>query len=221
MAEIISHSTDRAALSGPVAAASFVAGVAGATALSDAPYPRPGSTPEQIKRYFSDNAGPARISIVGQLVSAAALGAFAASVVRLGGRADTGTRGIQTAAVAGGVLSVATLTVSALTSLRLTQGEADDAASALRLHHRVFVAGGPLHGPGIGLLMAALGTAGLRTKLLPRSLSMMAIGTAIAGALAPVALKLKPAVWLIPASRFPGLLISGIAGAMLMRSARA
>ena len=66
MPPIFSHTRDAAALSGPLAAASFIAGVAGATVLSDAPYPRPGSSPDQIRKYFSDNAGPARISILGQ-----------------------------------------------------------------------------------------------------------------------------------------------------------
>jgi len=36
---------DRGALSGPLASASFIAGVAGAIALADSPYPRPGSEP--------------------------------------------------------------------------------------------------------------------------------------------------------------------------------
>jgi hypothetical protein len=38
------------ALGGPVGAASFVAGVAAGTGLSDAPYPRPGASAEAIKR---------------------------------------------------------------------------------------------------------------------------------------------------------------------------
>jgi hypothetical protein len=72
-----------AALGGPIATASFVGGVAGALALSDVPYPRPGSSPDQIRKYFSDNAWSARISIAGQLISAAALGVFAVSVFKL------------------------------------------------------------------------------------------------------------------------------------------
>jgi hypothetical protein len=148
-----------AALSGPVAAASFVAGVAGATALSDAPFPRPGSSRDQIRRYFSDNANAAKVSIVGQLVSVAALGGFAAAVAKLAGREDN-AGAIRAAAIVGGALSVVTLTASALTSLRLAEGEADDPNSALRLYKRVFVTGGPLHGPAIGLLMLALGLAG-------------------------------------------------------------
>jgi hypothetical protein len=103
-----------AALAGPIAAASFVGGVAGALTLSDAPYPRPGSSPEQIRRYFSDNASPARISIAGQLISAAALGVFAVSVFRLARQSGRGSRGIQAAALAGGVASVGTLVTSVL-----------------------------------------------------------------------------------------------------------
>jgi hypothetical protein len=202
-----------AALGGPIAAVSFVGGVAGGLALSDAPFPRPGSSPDQIKRYFSDNAGPARISIAGQLISAAALGGFAVSVFRLA--RQSGSSAIQTAAIVGGVASVGTLVTSALTSAELTRGAADRPDIAVKLHERAFVAGGPLHGPAIGGLMASLGLAGLRTQALPRWLSVAALATATAGLLAPLALIAEPAVWLVPASRFPGLLLSAIAGAKL------
>jgi hypothetical protein len=208
-----------AALAGPIAAASFVGGVAGALALSDAPYPRPGARLDQIRRYFSDNAGPARISIAGQLISAAALGVFAGSVFRLARHSGRGSGGLQAAALAGGAASVGTLAVSALTSAQLTRGAADQPAAALKLHERAFVAGGPLHGPGIGLLMGALGLAGLRTRALPNWLCVASLATAAAGLLAPLALILEPAVWLVPASRFPGLLLSAIAGAKLRQSA--
>jgi hypothetical protein len=204
-----------AALGGPIAAASFVGGVAGALALSDAPYPRPGSSPDQIRKYFSDNAWPARISIAGQLISAAALGVFAVSVFKLARQSGCGSEGIQAAALAGGIASVSTLVTSALTSAELTRGAADRPDEAVKLHDRAFVAGGPLHGPAIGLLMAALGFAGLRTHALPRWLCTASFATAAAGRLAPIALIFDPAVWLVPASRFPGLLLSAIAGAKM------
>jgi hypothetical protein len=205
------------ALAGPIAAATFVGGVVAGNALSNAPYPRPGASPDAIKRYFSDNSGPARLSVTGQLLSATALGVFAVAVLSLARRVDRGSQPLQLAAVAGGGLSFATLTASGLTSLQLTRGAADQPESALKLGRRVFVTGGPLHGPAIGLLMGALGVAGLRTKALPRWLSLSALGTAAAGVLAPVSSKVERAVLLVPASRFPGLLISGIAGTMLSR----
>jgi hypothetical protein len=150
-------------------------------------------------------------------MSAAALGAFAVSVFRLARQSGRGSSGIQAAAVAGGVATVATLVTSALTSAELTRGAADRPDDAQSLHRRAFVAGGPLHGPAIGLLMAALGLAGLRTHALPRWLCAASLATATAGLLAPIALIIEPAVWLVPASRFPGLLLSAIAGAQLRR----
>jgi hypothetical protein len=56
---------DSGALGGPLAGVSFIIGVAGAMALADAPYPRPGADPAEIRRYFRGNPGAARISVVG------------------------------------------------------------------------------------------------------------------------------------------------------------
>jgi hypothetical protein len=94
-------SRDCGALSGTLAGISFVGGVAGAMALADAPYPRPGSEPAEIRRYFSENSGAARLSVVGQLISAVSLARFAASAARLAGRSGRGSRGLQAAALAG------------------------------------------------------------------------------------------------------------------------
>ena len=71
------------ALSGPLAGTSFIAGVAGAVALSDSPYPRPGAQPADIRRYFRGSPAAARVSVIGQLVSAG----FSDTVHRLGGEA--------------------------------------------------------------------------------------------------------------------------------------
>src|SRR5215467_10611182 len=52
---------DPGALSGLLAALSFIGGIGGANALADGPYPRPGSSPSQVRQYFTQNAGPARL----------------------------------------------------------------------------------------------------------------------------------------------------------------
>ena len=49
---------DRAALSGLLAGVGFVGGVAGAMALADLPFPRPGADPAQIREYFTQAARP-------------------------------------------------------------------------------------------------------------------------------------------------------------------
>ena len=165
--------TDRAALAGPATGVTFAAGVAGGMALADAPYPRPGADPATVRRYFTGSAGAARVSVAGQLLSAASLAAFTTSV------AD---------------------------------------ASAAALHKAAFAVGGPVHTAGFGLLLGALGLAGLRTGAISKPVARAALGAAGAGLLSPLALVWSPAAWFIPAGRFPGLLVSGIAGAQLSRA---
>lgn len=181
---------DRGALSGPLAGVSFVGGVAGATALADVPYPRPGADPAQVQRYFTDNTGPARLSVVGQAVSAVALARFTASVARLAGRSASGARVLQTAAVAGGGLAAASLATAAACAAALTAAPGRRPASAAAL-------------------------AGLRTGELPRPLAVAGLASAAASLASPLYFLAEPAGWLIPIGRFSGLLVSGIAGARL------
>jgi hypothetical protein len=206
------------ALSGPLVGATFVGGVAGAVSLSDSPYPRPGAHPADIRRYFRGNRGAARVSVVGQLVSAASLARFSASVAKLAGRSGRGSQGLRTAAVGGGGIAAASLATSALCAAALTGSRGEQDASAAALHRLMFAAGGPVHGAGFGALVGALGLAGLRTGVLPRPLAIAGLFSAAAGLLAPLYFVTKHAVWFIPAGRFSGLLVSGIAGARLGRS---
>ena len=203
---------DPGALSGPLAGVSFVGGVAGAMALADSPYPRPGSEPAEFRRYFRGRSGAARLSVVGQLVSASSLARFAVSVARLAARSGRGSRGLQAAALAGGGLAAASLATSALLSAALTGRRGEQDASAAALHRLMFAAGGPVHGAGYGVLVGSLGLAGLRTGELPRPLALAGLASAAAGLLSPLYFVAKPAAWFIPAGRFSGLLVSGIAG---------
>ena len=209
--------SDRGALSGPLAGASFIAGVAGAMALADDPYPRPGSEPAQVRRYFGGNAGPARLSAAGQAVSAASLVGFTASVTRLAGRSGRGSRALQAAAVAGGGLAAGSLAAAAGYAAALTGPAGDSDAGAATLARRAFVAGGPVHTAAFGVLVGALGLAGLRTGELPRPLAIAGLASAAASLLSPLYFVAEPAGWFIPAGRFSGLLVSGIAGVRLAR----
>ena len=208
------------ALSGPLAGTSFIAGVAGAVALSESPYPRPGAQPADVRRYFRGSPGAARVSVVGQLVSAASLARFTASVAKLAGRSGRGSRGLRTAAVGGGVIAAASLAASALCAAALTGSRGEQDASAVALHRLMFAAGGPVHGAGFGALVGALGLAGLRTGELPRPLAMAALVSATAGLLSPLYFVTDRAVWFIPGGRFSGLVVSGISGVLLARRSR-
>jgi hypothetical protein len=79
------------------------------------------------------------------------------------------------------------------------------------------VAGGPVHTVGFGILVGALGLAGLRTGELPRPLAVAGLASAAASVASPLYFLAEPAGWLIPAGRFSGLLVSGIAGVRLAR----
>jgi hypothetical protein len=208
---------ERAAMSGVVAGVTFLGGVAGATALADTPYPRPGSDAETIRRYFRGSPRAARLSVAGQLVSSAALSRFTVSVARLAARSGPGARPLEAVAVAGGAVAVASLATSALLSAALTSARADQDEVARRLHRRAFLTGGVAHGAGFAALVGSLAVAGLRTGELPRGLALAGLGSAAAGLLSPLYLLAEPAAWLIPIGRFSGLLVSGIAGVRLAR----
>jgi hypothetical protein len=208
---------DRGALSGLLAGASFVAGVAGAMALADDPYPRPGSEPARIRRYFGRNPGPARLSAAGQALSAASLVRFTASVARLAGRSGRASRALQAAAVAGGGLAAGSLAGAAGYATALTGPAGDSDAGAATLARRAFVAGGPVHTAAFGVLVGVLGLAGLRSGELPRPLAVAGLASAAASVASPLYFVAEPAGWLIPAGRFSGLVVSGIAGVRLAR----
>jgi len=208
------------ALSGPLAGASFIAGVAGAVALSDSPYPRPGAQPADVRRYFRGSPGAARVSVVGQLVSATSLAWFTASVAKLAEQSERGSRGLRATAVSGGVLAAASLATSALCAAALTGSRGEQDASAAALHRLMFAAGGPVHSAGFGVLVGALGLAGLRTGELPRPLAIAGLVSATAGLLSSLYFVTDHGVWFIPAGRFSGLLVSGVAGVLLARRFR-
>jgi hypothetical protein len=74
-----------------------------------------------------------------------------------------------------------------------------------------------VHTVGFGVLVGALGLAGLRTGELPRPLAVAGLASAATSLLSPLYFLAEPAGWFIPAGRFSGLLVSGIAGARLAR----
>lgn len=211
---------DRGALSGLLAGLSFIGGIGGANALAEGPYPRPGSSPSQVRQYFTQNAGPARVSAAGQAISAVSLARFTAAVARLAGRAGPRSRTLQAAAIAGGALAAASLAASATVHAALSGPWGRREASAVALARREFLAGGVIHTPAFGILLGALGLAGLRTGELPRPVAVTALASASTCLLSPLYFVAEPLAWFIPAGRFPGLIVSGIAGVQLARGER-
>ena len=209
---------DPGAMSGLLTGVSFIGGVGGAVALANSPYPRPGSEPAEVRRYFTENSRSARLSATGQLISTASLARFTVSVARLAARSGQGSRGLRAAALAGGGLAVASLATSGLCTLALSGRWGRDDDSAARLARRAFAAGGPIHGVGFGVLTGALALAGLRTGELPRPVAITGLVSAASSLLSPLYFVKEQAGWFIPVGRCSGLLVSGIAGVRLGRS---
>ena len=134
---------DPGAMSGLLTGVSFIAGVGGGVALADSPFPRPGSEPSEVSRYFTENSRSARLSAAGQLISAAALARFTASVARLAGRSGEGSQRLRTAAIAGGGLAVASLAASGLHTLALSGRWGKDDKSAARMARRASSSAAP------------------------------------------------------------------------------
>lgn len=203
-----------AAWGGPAATGLFAAGVVTALRTASSPYPRPGSTVAQVQDYFQGSAGPARISLAGQLASAAALIPYAEAVARLAASLPR-RPGLARVARLAGFGAAATLAASALTGAVLTGPTGRDPDAARRLHRWAFIAGGPLHAATLGLLMAVLASAGWRTGRLPRTVSVAAAVSGAAGLAAPLYLLDERLVLLVPAGRFSALLLATISGVEL------
>ena len=133
---------DPGALGGVLTGVSFIGGLATGLSLADAPFPRPGADLNDIQRFFQGDAGPERINVAGQLLSAASLALFSASVARLAGRAGRGSRTLEAMAIAGGALASLSLAASAMAAAALTAGPGRDQHRARSLHRFLFAAGG-------------------------------------------------------------------------------
>jgi hypothetical protein len=204
------------ALGGLFTGLGFFGGIAAAKATEKSEYPRPGSDPETVRKYFTESATSARMSVAGLALSTAGLARFTAAVARLAGRSGRGGWALRTAAVAGGTFAVATQAVSALATAANTSPDNHPQTTA-DLRQVSYMVGGPVHGVGFGLLSGALGIAALRTGALPKPLAAASLVAAPIGILGPLALLKKEAMMALPIGHMLSLLVSGAAGVQLAR----
>ena len=211
-------STNDSAIVGPLVGASFLAGVFGGIARAEGKFPRPGSTDAQVREYYERNTTSARLSAAGQLVSTLALARFAATVDDVA--RSSGSPWLRAANAVGTTIAVAALGTSGVTTARLSGPARHDDATAARLSRRSFVAGGPIHGFGFGMMTGALVLAGQRTGRLGPGVVRTGLVSAAAGIASPSYFAAEPAGWLIPIGRFSGLVVTGLAGVALSRAKR-
>ncbi|MGH3758598.1 hypothetical protein [Actinophytocola sp.] len=209
----------RGALGGLLAGLGFFGGIAATKATEKSEYPRPGTPPEELARYFTESATAARLSVAGHAVSTTGLARFTGTVAGLAKRSGKGSGALRTAALVGGGWAVATQALSASATLLLTSKD-NHLQTTRDLREVSYHLGGHVHGVGFGLLTGALGVAGLRTGELPRPVAIASLVAAPLGVLGPLTLLKKQTMVALPIGHLLSLLVSGAAAVALARRPR-
>lgn len=180
-----STARDRAALSGALSGLAFVVAIGGANRLAKGPFPRPGSTAEEIRTYYRDSRAAARFSVAWQALAVLAQVRFTASVARLAARHSRRPGWMRTATLVSGGAAAACLAASAATQSTLTMPIERDDEAVLDTTRRVFVAGGPVHGVAYGVFTALLAESGRDTGVLGSAATRVGWLSAAASLLSP------------------------------------
>ncbi|MGE3661494.1 MAG: DUF4386 domain-containing protein [Pseudonocardia sp.] len=178
---------------------------------------RPTSSAADVAAYLSTHATEATLLAAAVVAAAIPLAVFTAVAhqrMRGLGAAVPG----PTIALAGGLISAATLTVSGLAAwTAVAAAPLGDAPLVRALTTLSFAAGGPGFVAPFGLLLAGLAVPALVLGLLPRALAWTGLGLAVIAMLALFSL-LTPALYaLLPVVRFGGLAWLLAAAALLPR----
>jgi hypothetical protein len=197
----------------------FAAGLVAAAALRHgAPYINPFAAAEVVRVFFAQNPAAVRVSNFFLFTSAIPFGIFAVTMVSrlrfLGVRA-AGTN----IALFGGLTATNALIVSGLSGWVLSLPEVTTSAAVVKaVCFLSFLSGGPAYAVGFGLLAAGVSVTSYFTGLLPRWVVALGMVTAVAGEFSCLSLLAYPANFLIPITRYLGLIWMMVAAVKLTRS---
>jgi hypothetical protein len=197
----------------------FAAGLVAAAALRHgAPYINPFAAAEVVRVFFAQNPAAVRVSNFFLFASAIPFGIFAVTMVSrlrfLGVRA-AGTN----IALFGGLTATNALIVSGLSGWMLSLPEVTASAAVVKaVCFLSFLSGGPAYAVGFGLLAAGVSVTSYFTGLLPRWVVALGMVTAVAGEFSCLSLLAYPANFLIPITRYLGLIWMMVAAVKLTRS---
>lgn len=193
---------DPRALGGLLFVALFISGLILGGSLSSAPFPMPGTSPQEVARYYDENRTAILAAGSLQVLSSLALLVFASSVTAFV-RRTAGGRGALLALASGGGLSAAVLFLaSALLGFVLalaSGGLGLDLVGVLRQMN--FLTGGTLHVAALGLFVGAASIVARRAKALPSWIPRLGIVAAALAILSLASLFWFPATFLIPLGR--------------------
>jgi hypothetical protein len=189
-------------MGGVLFVAIFISGLVLGGALSSAPFPMPGASPQEVARYYDENQTAVLAAGSLQALSSLALLVFSSSVTAFV-RRTAGGRGALPALTSGGGLSAAALLLASallVFVLALAPGGLGlDLVGVLRQMN--FLTGGTLHVAALGLFVGAASIAARRTKALPSWISGLGLVAAALAILSLASLFWFPATILIPLGR--------------------
>jgi hypothetical protein len=185
----------------------FVAGlVAAATLRHGAPYVTPFAPAEEVRLFFAQSPSAVRVSNFFLFGSAVPFGIFAVTTVsrlRFMGVRAAGTN----IALLGGLIATIALILSGITGWVLSLPEVSASAQIVKaIFFLCFLLGGAVFAVGFGLLAAGVSVTSYFMRLLPRWLVALGILLAISGELSWFSLIAYPANFLIPITRYLGLI---------------
>ena len=197
----------------------FVIGLVAAAALrhGGAPYVNPYAAAEVVRAFFAQNSTAVRVSNFLLFASAVPLGLFAVTMVsrlRFMGVRAAGTN----IALFGGLTAANALILSGLSGWLLSLPEVVASASlAKTVFFLSFLFGGTAYAVGFGLFAAGVSVTGHYYHLLPRWLFAFGMVIAVAGEFSTLSLIAYPANFLIPITRYLGLIWMMLAAVKLTK----
>jgi uncharacterized protein DUF4386 len=210
--------TDRVAVTGLMFVGTFVGGLIGSTLVGPARFPSPFDPPATVERYAAGAQAALRLMATLNVLSALALGCFAAVLAVAVRRADSVASRVV---IVAGTAAATFLMVSGLCTWMMTRPASIASPAVLHaLHDLNFMTGGVAHVVWLGLFVGAASLAALSGRFLPSWIAWWGVVVGVVS-LASVTSLLAPALSvLLPVGRFPALGWVIAASVTLLRARR-
>jgi hypothetical protein len=185
----------------------FCAGLYPVTYFGGRPsFPLPWASPQAVVAFLTLRHGAAVFCAWMHFGSTIPLGIFTASIVSRLEFFGVRAAGPRIALFGGLATAILTMASSLLLWTMAFPGISEDATLVEALHFLNFALGGPGYSVPLGLLMAGVSVPLLFRRLVPRWIPILGLVLAACGELSWLCFEFRPAVALIPLTRFPGFI---------------
>jgi hypothetical protein len=185
----------------------FCAGLYPVTYFGGRPnFPLPWASPQDVVAFLNLRHSAAVFCAWMHFGSTIPLGLFTATIVSRLEFFGVRAAGAKIALLGGFAAATLTMAASAVLWTMTTPGIPQEPILADALHFLNFVLGGPGYSVPLGLLMAGVSVPLLFGRLVPRWIPVLGLILAACGELSWLCFEFRPALVLIPLTRFPGFI---------------